>query len=285
MLSPAEQLPEAPKGMRRTCPFLGVLDDPETSLAFPSEMNYCHNATPPAAPKFDYQSTHCLVFAHLSCPVYKSGEKTSLPAELSLNGHGSEARISLRGNWPLKALGGVLLAALIFFIGWFGVAGLSRVGSENGAAKTQSGLPALPLFSPQPTRTIAPSRTATLAASPTSTPTPTLMAALTTPEPPGKVCGRPSNWVTYIIRAGDTLSRLSLAYGVSVAQLQNANCMGTSTVLHTGRVFYVPPGGGNPVVPTLEPTWPGLTEIPIETPTMEGIPTVPTEEPTWTTGP
>lgn len=30
----------------RTCPFLGLLDDADTSLDFPSVWNYCHRARP-----------------------------------------------------------------------------------------------------------------------------------------------------------------------------------------------------------------------------------------------
>lgn len=76
-------------------------------------------------------------------------------------------------------------------------------------------------------------------------------------------CGPPSGWITTIIQVGDTLYRISQAYGVTVAQLQSANCMGYSTLLQVGQVFYVPPWA--PHTPT--PTFPGLT------PPDTGIPT------------
>ena len=63
-------------------------------------------------------------------------------------------------------------------------------------------------------------------------------------------CGRPYGWIVYIIRPGDTLYHLSQAYGVSVASLQTANCMGSSTLLHVGDKLYVPPWATRTPSPT-----------------------------------
>ena len=54
-------------------------------------------------------------------------------------------------------------------------------------------------------------------------------------------CGAPYSWVVYYVQPGDTLYHLGLAYGITVAELQRANCMGTSTLLHTGQMLHVPP--------------------------------------------
>jgi LysM repeat protein len=54
-------------------------------------------------------------------------------------------------------------------------------------------------------------------------------------------CGAPHSWIVYTVRPGDTLYRLSIAYGITVAELQRANCLGSSTLLHTGQLLYVPP--------------------------------------------
>lgn len=74
-----------------------------------------------------------------------------------------------------------------------------------------------------PTQTIQPSPTETT--QPTSTPIP---------------CGPPPNWVLYSVRQGDTLFRLSQVLGVTVSQLQLANCLGSSTVIRGGQFLYVP---------------------------------------------
>jgi LysM repeat protein len=99
-------------------------------------------------------------------------------------------------------------------------------------------------------------------------------------------CGRPPGWVVYIVQPGDTLYRLSLAYGITVGDLQRANCMGTSTLLHVGQSLYVPPWASHTptptipgvVIPTETPTNPPETLVPSDTPTE--IPTsIPTEPP------
>jgi LysM repeat protein len=82
-----------------------------------------------------------------------------------------------------------------------------------------------------------------------------------TPAATRVACGAPSGWVVYIIQPGDTLYHLSQLYGVTVAALQKANCMGSSTALSAGRKLLVPPGARHipsptPVVNTPIPTVP-----------------------------
>jgi len=111
-------------------------------------------------------------------------------------------------------------------------------------------------------------------------------------------CGPPPLWVTYTVRPGDTLYRLSVAYGVTVSQLQSANCLGNSTLIMAGQILYVPPGPTRTPVtsptktptPTVSPVASGTatwTETPTSTttntPTLEHTPTwtlTPTETPT-----
>lgn len=96
-----------------------------------------------------------------------------------------------------------------------------------------------------------------------------------TPVPP-VVCGPPAGWVYYIVQAGDTLYRLSEIYDVTIAQLQLANCLGTSTFIREGQRLFVPfylaPTATRTATPVIVPT---------SSPTL--IPTVPlTSSPTST---
>jgi LysM repeat protein len=121
------------------------------------------------------------------------------------------------------------------------------------------------------------------------------------PTPTPLPCGRPYGWIVYIVQPGDTLYHLSQAFGVSIANLQTANCMGSSTLLHVGDKLYVPPWATRtpsptfpaPVFPTATPTdTPAIgtpTETPVDTststPTDTPVPTAtdtPTEFPTDT---
>jgi LysM repeat protein len=86
-------------------------------------------------------------------------------------------------------------------------------------------------------------------------------------------CGVPYGWVVYTVQSGDTLYRLSLTYGTTVARLRSANCLGSSPLLHTGQTLYIP---DQPPLPA-QPTAPGIF-VPTNTP----VPGQPTSVPTDT---
>jgi len=106
-------------------------------------------------------------------------------------------------------------------------------------------------------------------------------------------CGPPFGWIRYSVQAGNTLYSLSQAYGVSLSQLQFANCMSAKQYnLVTGQTIWVP----NVVTRTPRATatatltpvsivFPTLTGTASVTPTATDIPTstnVPTGTPTGT---
>lgn len=77
-------------------------------------------------------------------------------------------------------------------------------------------------------------------------------------------CGPPASWVrAHIVKAGENLFRISLLYRTSVAQLQRANCMGSSTIIHVGQLLWVPN------VPT---STPGITVTATPTNTLTRTP-------------
>ncbi|GAB4454514.1 MAG: hypothetical protein Kow0070_01130 [Anaerolineales bacterium] len=54
-------------------------------------------------------------------------------------------------------------------------------------------------------------------------------------------CGPPAGWIkAHIVQPGENLYRISLLYRTTVAQIQSANCMGTSTIIHAGQALWVP---------------------------------------------
>lgn len=81
-------------------------------------------------------------------------------------------------------------------------------------------------------------------------------------------CGAPSGWIAYIVQPGDTLFHLSMSYGITVADLQRANCLGSSDLIHTGQRLYVPPWA--PLFPTA--TFPFVFPTLTDTPSS-GLPT------------
>lgn len=99
------------------------------------------------------------------------------------------------------------------------------------------------------------------------------------PLPTDPPCGPPPGWVYYIVQEGDTLFRISRAYGVSVAQLQAANCLGSSSTIRVGQKLYVP--NVTPKLPSSTPMMTATsTPMPSATPTTSKPSASPTPVPT-----
>ena len=108
-------------------------------------------------------------------------------------------------------------------------------------------------------------------------------------------CGPPPGWVFYTVRVFDTLTYLSRLFGVTVAELQFANCMEDSTIIRVGQQVYVPNVPTREVPPnvpyaTYTPTpyasptggTPSLPPTPVSSSTITppiASPTVPTSVP------
>ncbi|MEW6716699.1 MAG: LysM domain-containing protein [Chloroflexota bacterium] len=88
-------------------------------------------------------------------------------------------------------------------------------------------------------------------------------------------CGPPPGWILYTVQPNDNLFRLGLAYGVTVPQLQFANCLGNSTLIRAGERIWVP----NVPTRTLQPS---LTYTPTRTPTPGTATSTRTSTPTST---
>ncbi len=82
-----------------------------------------------------------------------------------------------------------------------------------------------PTVSPKPT----PKPTVSPTVSPTPKPTPTPTTSATT-----------SAFVTYKVVSGDTLQSIATKFGVTVARIQAANSMGTSTIIRVGQNLRIP---------------------------------------------
>jgi len=77
-------------------------------------------------------------------------------------------------------------------------------------------------------------------------------------------CGVPTGWVYYTVQSGDTLSSISFVLNISIKQLQDANCLGDSTVIRNGQQLYVPflPPHPSPS-PWVIPTYSYMTNTPL----------------------
>jgi hypothetical protein len=68
--------------VNRTCPSLGLKDDAGSSLAFPSNWNYCHRSRPIASVRLKHQEEFCLGGKYQECPVFLSQHTVPLPEHI-----------------------------------------------------------------------------------------------------------------------------------------------------------------------------------------------------------
>jgi chromosome partitioning protein len=73
---------ETEEASRAFCPFLGFKDDIKTVMNYASSLNHCHRARHQAIPKMEYQNSHCLTKAYLSCQLLQTRQKIELSAQL-----------------------------------------------------------------------------------------------------------------------------------------------------------------------------------------------------------
>jgi len=227
-----------------TCPYLSIQEDPETQLAFPSIRNCCRRARPIVPVNLSHQASHCLSSKFVNCPVPTHKLDSPLPVEL-------------RAELPARK--GYLITVVIsaFFVLGVIAAGLWKSGiltkstislplatnenrqvnatSPNFLTYTESTPTLVPTVNqdifPTPTITPSPSKTADFISTSTNSLAPTTTDSICTP---------PEGWVSYTVEPNDTLFQIGLDFGVTVAELQEANCLGLSEVIYTGQIIYVP---------------------------------------------
>ena len=127
------------------------------------------------------------------------------------------------------------------------------MGDREGSVTPQTLVPSSPSLAPStpsspnevqiltdtpttPPPVPSPSSPVPTLASPSPSPAPTKL-----PLPPKTTCGNiPEGWVAHVVQVGDTLARLSLASGATVAEIRQANCL-TNHIIYLGTEIYVPP--------------------------------------------
>lgn len=106
----------------------------------------------------------------------------------------------------------------------------------------------------------------------------------TLPPPTPIPCGPPPGWVRYTVQSGDTLYRLSLNFGVSISQLQVANCLGSSIYIQAGQNLFVPNIPTRTPSPSSSPS-PTATATATPSPSPSATLPAPTETATLTAPP
>ena len=109
---------------------------------------------------------------------------------------------------------------------------------------------------------------------------PSSLVAATTSS--GSPCPYPPGWVPYTVKTNDTLFQISVSFGVTVSELQQANCLGDSTNIRVGSQIYVPDIHIN--TPQVTNTLPA-SSTPSPPATKTSVPPSPSPSPTPTSTP
>lgn len=242
----------------RGCAFLGVAEDSQTRLAYPSPANLCYCASPAQSVPIQHQEIFCLQPAYERCPIYSEClEIGRLDAPLPLDAPASAGSGRRRSPWPWYGLAFLIAALLLgtYFALTAGLipvlSGLPVFGALPTATATPTGLPtavaALPSATftatpePSPTSTPEPSLTPTETPVPTATGTPTLAAP--TPGPGfGITFGPGERFLLHQVGEGEFYAQIARLYDTTVRVLQAVNSSGESAILRPGTVLVVLPG-------------------------------------------
>lgn len=101
------------------CPFLGLAEDPQTSMSFPSPGNFCHRTRPYGTPNLDFQRSFCFSENHSNCSIFTRSGRAALPAGIRFQPDKSQA--IKRANLLLWIAGLVLLLGVLGVFWWIRV--------------------------------------------------------------------------------------------------------------------------------------------------------------------
>ena len=287
--------------LKRRCPFVGLCGDPDTVVAFASIRNCCNRVEEAEPIRLGYQNSHCFTFNHRQCPVLIDENPVNLPAQIAAIPTRKRAVIIVGSITSIFVVG----VTLAFLFGVWQPAGAIDQDSNPGSKTTKPNEVFVVNETPTSDASFgqenSPSTVVDVATTETLLPSETLTAPIATePEkekaptptqiPPTSVstsCGPPPGWGIYIVQVGDTLSSIAASQGISISQLQNANCL-TSAAVYVGQRLYVP----YVVTATFVPVWTATkaataTLVPTNTPipsitlqsTATEVPPLPTDTP------
>jgi LysM repeat protein len=235
------------KAVDRICPFLALSVDHRTAVDGFDPDHFCHALDPAEPVERQRQAEQCLVEAHRQCDRYTAflaarAAEVSYPApapdahlartrmvlepEARRTGTGALAPFGMSPRrWAVA--GGVAVVGLA-------AAATAMAGGFNGIGQRPAGAAFTPTAEPA---SVTPLPTAESTAEPTPRPTP-VPTAERTRRPHASQSAAPEPQ-TYVVIAGDTLSRIATQFGTSVDAIKQANGL-NSDVINVGQVLLIP---------------------------------------------
>jgi hypothetical protein len=239
----------------RTCPSIGLMDDADTSLGYPSNWNYCHRSKPIAPPRFRHQEEFCLSGKYSQCPVFLSQQVAPLPEDLRIPRSTSDlTRNNIRRNLVIALMVFIAVMALGWGIasqGMFAAPGIGKA-TQTSFATALSTVTATSL--PLPTMNVSPPPTLTytmtvhvLSSFITDTPTytPTLYRTTTPSSTPSKLdvpFGTDYKFVIHKASGGERFEQFATQYNTSVEAIQAINYNNITNPLFSDVFLVIPVG-------------------------------------------
>jgi hypothetical protein len=217
----------------RPCPFLGLLDDPETTQGFPSIWNYCHHSQPIALPAIEHQEEFCLGGKHRECRVFLSQQAVPLPADIRSPIVPAGGK---RSGLRQKLVVGLTTLGVILVLGWeisskgmFAIPGIGKstqTAIPTAISTATETPPPVTDIPPSATMTSSPFPTLTILASPSTPYTPTLFITATptvTPSQFDVLIGSDYKFVIHKVLTGEDLNQYAAKYNTSVETILAVN--------------------------------------------------------------
>ena len=215
-------------GVNERCAYLGLQDDPQTALAYPSPWNCCFRARPAAPVRLEYQRVFCQTAAHAACAMLRQEKPSALPPEI--RGHRSVLRPTNRKG-TLGLAGLILsLAALAVILWW--AAGKPRVPVPDWSVVgtlyervpfIHAAVTDVPAATPSPAAPAVIPMPTTAVLLPEQSPAPTLpkppqQHALEVPIPVGD-----QPFVIHLVMGGETFEELTKQYDTTPEAIRALN--------------------------------------------------------------
>ena len=218
------------------CPHLGLHDDPDTSLAYPSIWNCCYRAAPSTSVLVSHQAETCLRPSYIHCPVYLARESMPLPS--NLRGR-VRAKVRKRGpaGWLKRGILFLLLATgvtLVVFLGrsaFTGRAGILPFVPMMDQSETVAG--ASTRLSTAEGRQVPASEAVTESPVPDPTPSAAVRSTLAASpaDPPPGACGHlldipfggEAQFVLHRVRSGENLTMFADRYHTTISAILAVN--------------------------------------------------------------
>ena len=151
------------------CPFIGLAQDSQTSLSYPSSWNVCHHTKPLGTPNLHFQQSFCFSAVHCTCPIYARLGREPLPSGIRFQ--------VTRPPLPKRLTFSILIGGVVALLAIMGIVRVIHDSNKHGGGLPVASYTVSATRAILPTNTFKPSNTPpsntlvppTLTAAPTQT--------------------------------------------------------------------------------------------------------------------